>query len=47
MILFPIIAYGNSRYLIYYDTFLFVIIGLFLFEIIEKLGFFINNRSNA
>jgi len=37
MFLFPLITYGNSRYMIYYDTFFFVFTFIFLIESVQRI----------
>ena len=43
MYIFPIITYGNPRYLTYYDNFLFLVFGEILFLYFTYANFLISN----
>jgi len=50
--LFPIITYGNSRFMIYYDTYLFILLGIVAVELLSLLNNYFNkvilqNESNT
>ncbi|HOY31897.1 MAG TPA: glycosyltransferase family 39 protein [Bacteroidales bacterium] len=47
MVLFPVITFGNPRYLIYYDSFIFVLCGILLIDLIYSVKTLVKVKTNS